>query len=137
MGSTGDGYLNFALEYPRYYEVLFTGTKLLNDTPDDAADQGRAVAQFWNDRVREATGARILTLGDLGAIGMTSWAHAHGLNSFYLKGMLPMTEQEVRALYRDSTVRMFIGLGAKQFAYQLDPRDRMPACDTSSAKDRM
>ena len=137
MGSTGDGYLNFALEYPRYYEVLFTGTKLLNDTPDDAAAQGRAVAQLWDDRVREATGARVLTLGDPGAIGMTSWAHAHGLNSFYLKGMLPMTEQEFRALYRDSTVRMFIGLGAKQFAYQLDQRDRMPARDTASAKDRM
>jgi len=94
VGSTGDGYLHFALEYPRYYEVLFTGTKPLNDTPDHAAAQGRAVAQLWDDRVREATGARILTLGDPGAIGMTSWAHVHGLNSFYLKGMLPITEQE-------------------------------------------
>lgn len=120
---------------PGTTEVLVTGTKLLNDTPDDAAAQGRAVAQSWNDRVREAIGARILALGDLGAIGMTSWAHAHGLNSFYMKGMLSMTEQELRALYRDFTVRMLIGLGAKQFAYQLDQRDRMPARDTASAKD--
>ena len=46
MGSTGDGYLDFALEYPRYYEVLFTGTKFLNYTPGDVAAQGRTVAQF-------------------------------------------------------------------------------------------
>tara|TARA_B100001123_G_scaffold378888_1_gene447326 strand:+ start:3275 stop:3541 length:267 start_codon:yes stop_codon:yes gene_type:complete len=78
---------------PGTNEVLFTGTKLLNDTPDDAAAQGRTAAQLWDDRVREATGARILTLGDPGEIGMTFWAHVHGLNSFYLKGMLPITEQ--------------------------------------------
>ena len=59
----------------------------------------------------------------------------HGLISLYLSGMLPVAEQEFRALYRDSTVRMFIGLGAKQFAYQLDQRDRIPARDTASAKD--
>ena len=132
----GEGYLDFALEHPRYYEVLFSGTELLNDTPEDVAAQGCAVAQFWNDRVREAMGARILAPGDPGAIGMTSWAHAHGLISLYLKGMLPVAEHEFRALYRDSAARMFVGLGAKQFADQLEQRGGMPARATASAKDR-
>ena len=133
----GDGYLDFALEYPRYYEVMFTGTEILNDVPEDLSAQGYAVAQFWNDRVREAIGARILALGDPGAIGMTSWAHAHGLISLYLKGMLPVVEQEFRVLYRDSVDRMFIGLGAKQYADQLEQHGVMTVRATSSAKDRM
>lgn len=128
----GEGYLDFALDHPRYYEVLFSGTELLNDIPADVAAQGCAVAQFWNDRVREAMGANILASGDPEAIGMTSWAHAHGLISLYLKGMLPVGEQEFRALYRNSVARMFIGLGAKQFADQLVRRGTMPARATAS-----
>ena len=77
-------------------------------------------------------GANILASGDPEAIGMTSWAHAHGLISLYLKGMLPVGEQEFRALYRNSVARMFIGLGAKQFADQLVRRGTMPARATAS-----
>ena len=131
----GEGYLEFALDHPRYYEVLFSGTELLNDIPEDVAAQGCAVAQFWNDRVREAMGADILASGDPGAIGMTSWAHAHGLISLYLKGMLPVGKQEFRALYRDSVARMFIGLGTKQFKDQLEQRGMMPTQATASAKE--
>jgi len=51
--------------------------------------------------------------------------------------MFPVAAQELRSLYRDSITRMFIGLGAKQFADQLEQRGGMPARATASAKDRM
>ena len=77
----GDGYLDFALEYPRYYEVLFMGANLLglDEVPEEVLAQGCAVGQFWNDRVRETIEVGMLEKGDPEAIGITLWAHTHGL----------------------------------------------------------
>src|SRR5688572_30786489 len=75
----GEGYLDFALEHPRYYEVLFMGVELLavDVVRDETREQGCAVGQFWNDRVREAIDAGLLIPIDPEAIGTTLWGHAH------------------------------------------------------------
>ncbi len=117
----GDGYLEFAIRHPRYYEVLFMGVELLrvDDVPEEISAQGCAVGQFWNDRVRECIEAGLLRDGDPEAIGMSLWAHAHGLISLYLKGMLTLPEDQLRALYRASCVRVLMGLGTEGYAEQL------------------
>jgi AcrR family transcriptional regulator len=114
----GEGFLDFALEHPRYYEVLFMGVELLavEAVRAETAEQGCAVGQFWNDRVREAIEAGLLRDGDPQAIGMTLWAHAHGLVSLYLKGMLPVQEEQFRALIKSSGARLMNGLGTREFA---------------------
>lgn len=114
----GDGFLDFALEHPRYYEVLFMGVELLavEAVRAETAEQGCAVGQFWNDRVREAIEAGLLRDGDPQSIGMTLWAHAHGLVSLYLKGMLPVEEGQFRALIKGSGARLMNGLGTREFA---------------------
>ena len=117
----GDGYLEFALRHPRYYEVLFMGLGMLSEdqVPKEVAAQGCAVGQFWNDRVRECVEAGLLRKGDPEAIGMSLWAHAHGLISLYLKGMLRVPEGEFRRLYRHSSARVLIGLGTKSYGERL------------------
>jgi AcrR family transcriptional regulator len=117
----GDGYLEFALRHPRYYEVLFLGVDLLrvDQVPEEITAQGCAVGQFWNDRVRECIEAGLLREGDPEAIGISLWSHAHGLISLYLKGMLPLAEDELRALYRASCARVLIGLGTSSYAERL------------------
>ncbi|MSR36623.1 MAG: TetR/AcrR family transcriptional regulator [Gemmatimonadetes bacterium] len=114
----GDGFLDFALEHPRYYEVLFMGVELLavEAVRAETAEQGCAVGQFWNDRVREAIEAGLLRDGDPQSIGMTLWAHAHGLVSLYLKGMLPVEEGQFRALIKGSGARLMNGLGTRELA---------------------
>jgi AcrR family transcriptional regulator len=114
----GQGFLDFALEHPRYYEVLFMGVELLavEAVRAEVREQGCAVGQFWNDRVREAIDAGMLEPGDPEAIGMTLWAHSHGLLSLYLKGMLPMEEGAFRALVKSSGARVLSGLGTRAFA---------------------
>ena len=116
-----DGYLEFALRHPRYYEVLFMGWGMPSEDqgPAEVVAQGRAVGQFWNDRVRECVEAELLREGDGEVIGMTLWAHAHGLISLYLKGMLRMSEREFRRLHRTSSVRVLIGLGADSHGARL------------------
>jgi hypothetical protein len=117
----GEGYLEFALRHPRYYEVLFMGVELLrvDDVPEEITAQGCAVGQFWNDRVRECIEAGLLREGDPEAIGMSLWSHAHGLISLYLKGMLPIGEEELRSLYRASSIRVLMGLGTQAYAERL------------------
>jgi AcrR family transcriptional regulator len=117
----GEGFLDFALEQPRYYEVLFMGVELLavEAVRAETAEQGCAVGQFWNDRVREAIDAGLLAPGDPEAIGMTLWAHAHGLVSLYLKGMLPIEKDAFRQLVKSSSARVMNGLGTKEFAARL------------------
>ena len=117
----GDGYLEFALRHPRYYAVLFLGVDLLpvDQVPEEITAQGCAVGQFWNDRVRECIEAGLLREGDPEAIGISLWSHAHGLISLYLKGMLPLAEDDLRALYRASCARVLMGLGTGSYAERL------------------
>ena len=117
----GEGFLDFALQHPRYYEVLFMGVELLavEAVRAETAEQGCAVGQFWNDRVREAVDAGLLAEADPEAVGMTLWAHAHGLVSLYLKGMLAMDERAFRELVKSSSTRVMTGLGTRAFAARL------------------
>jgi AcrR family transcriptional regulator len=117
----GQGYLEFALQHPRYYEVLFMGVELLrvDDVPEEITTQGCAVGQFWNDRVRECIEAGMLREGDPEGIGMALWSHAHGLISLYLKGMLAISEEQMRALYQASGARVLMGLGTEAYAARL------------------
>jgi AcrR family transcriptional regulator len=117
----GEGFLDFALQHPRYYEVLFMGVELLavEAVQAETAEQGCAVGQFWNDRVREAVDAGLLAEADPEAVGMTLWAHAHGLVSLYLKGMLAMDEDAFRRLVKSSSARVMNGLGTRAFAARL------------------
>jgi AcrR family transcriptional regulator len=124
----GQGFLDFALEHPRYYEVLFMGVELLSveAVRAEIAEQGCAVGQFWNDRVRETIDAGLLAEGDPEAIGMTLWAHAHGLVSLYLKGMLPLDEAAFRVLVKSSSARLMKGLGTNAFAARLTETAAVP-----------
>ena len=116
----GERFLDFALEHPRYYEVLFMGVDLVRlEGHEEVADQGCALNQFWSDRLREAMGAGLLELRDPEASGVTLWAHSHGLISLYLKGMLPMPDDQFRKLYRDSNGRVLKGLGTRYYADRL------------------
>lgn len=124
----GAGFLDFALEHPRYYEVLFMGVELLSveAVKAEAVAQGCAVGQFWNDRVRECMEAGLLREGDPEKVGLSLWSHAHGLIALYLKGMLSVSEEEVRGMHRASCARVLIGLGTDAYAQRLDGVDRVP-----------
>lgn len=113
----GEGYALFALEHPRLYDALFASPELVGivDIPDEIEAQGCAVGRFWNDRIRECMDAGMLHAGDPEAVGLTMWAHAHGLISLHARGLLmPGVEsdaQDFLQVYRASMQRMFRGLG--------------------------
>ena len=113
----GEGYVLFALEHPRLYDALFASPELvgIGVIPEEIEAQGCAVGRFWNDRIRECMDAGMLHPGDPEGVGITMWAHAHGLLSLHSRGLLiPGVESDTRdflRVYRQSMERMLRGLG--------------------------
>lgn len=120
----GEGYLDFALENPRWYKIMFTGAERLGMTelPDDIEAMGCGIHQFWVDRVRECVDSGVLKEGDPYQMSITMWAHAHGMVQLYLQGHFRMSENEFRALFEASGARMMIGVATDEFAAELEAR---------------
>ena len=114
----GDGYLAFALEHPRWYAIMFSGPERLGmeSIPEDIASMGCAIHQFWNDRVSECMRAGILEEDNSEDVGLTLWAHAHGLLQLYQQGRLNTDEAGFRKLVDESSSRLFFGLLTDEFA---------------------
>lgn len=108
----GEGYLEFAVEEPRLYQVLYAAPDVIGvaELPEETAAQACAIGQFWDDRVRECMDAGFLERGDPAEISATLWAHAHGLVSIWLRGMVDLDEKAFRSLYRASARRVLAGM---------------------------
>ena len=121
ISRAGEGYLEFALEHPRWYEILFIAPDQMGMAalPDDIEAQGCAVHQFWVDRVRECMDAGLLRVGDPLRASLTMWAHAHGLVTLYNHGHFRMDRDEFQALFRASGASMLIGLATEEFAAEV------------------
>lgn len=113
----GRAYLDFALERPGYYQALYVSRDVigLESLPDEVAAHACAIGQFWNDRVRECMDTGLLSEADPQEVSVTLWGHAHGLISLYLLGMLDVSEDEFREIYRSSSERVLSGLSTDEF----------------------
>lgn len=122
----GDGYLDFALENPRLYEVLYASPDSLGivELPDELCARIGAVGQFWHDRLRELQDEGYLKEGDPRDVGMTMWSHAHGIISLYLRGFLHVEENEFRKVYRASSTRVLRGVATDTFRRTVEERRR-------------
>lgn len=130
---TGEAYLDFALEHPRYYEMLHVSPSVLGleELPKEAAAQACATGQFLVDRVREAMDAGILRDGDATAVARTIWAHAHGMASIYIRGLVPMGEEDFRTFFMESARRLMEGIATPGFVASggRDAAEGAPAAD--------
>lgn len=111
---SGEAYLRFALEEPKYYELIFVTPGRLGaaELPGELCSRAAATYQFLVDRVRECMDAGLLRRGEPEAVALTLWAQSHGLVSLYLAGKLEVEREEFEALYRDSLQRILEGLRA-------------------------
>ena len=119
---TGEGYLDFALEHPRLYGIMFSGPERLgmDELPDDIEAMGCAIQQFWNDRVGECVRAGVLREGDPDEIGLTMWAHSHGMVQLFQQGRLGTTDPtEFRGMFAASGARLMAGVASEHFATQM------------------
>lgn len=125
----GEGYLDFALEHPRWHAMLFAGPERLGMAalPEDIEAMGCAIHQFWIDRVGECMRAGILVDGDPLDVSLTMWAHAHGLVQLYHQGHLGKDVEAFRKMFRESWTRLMAGLARKEYTAQSNGAPREPS----------
>lgn len=130
----GQGYMDFAINHPRWYRMIFTAAERLgvDELPEDLRTQGCAVHQFWSDRLRECMDAGLLRRGDPEGVGMTMWAHSHGLVTLYHNGHLPTDDEGFRAVSAASWRRLLAGLATDEYVRELKRRDVTPAASPVS-----
>lgn len=114
----GRSYVDFGLEEPALYEIIYLPREILGAHDGEPAVAGHACAigQFWTDRVREMMDAGYLREGDPHQVSLTLWGHGHGLISIYHRGLLPVQkEEDFRELVTQSFSRLMEGLGTEAF----------------------
>ena len=109
---SGLEYLAFALDHPRKYAVMFMEHVPKVDG-EDATQQWLDVAtfRFLVDRIRDCQAASALAAGDPEALGLTVWAHVHGLVSLFLAGKICVDREAFEAIYRNSIAVLARGFG--------------------------
>lgn len=121
MDLANDAYLDFALEQRRLYEVLYAAPEVVGFEELDEEESGRArsIRQFWRDRVAECREAGLLEGESPVEVGVTLWAHSHGLISLYHRGLLDMDEARFRELFRTSRRRALTGVAGEPLRREL------------------
>jgi len=117
----GEGYLDFALTHPRWYRMVYISPEQLgvSQVPEELEAQGCAIHQFWVDRLRECMDAGLLREDDPVQVGLTMWAHSHGLITLYQNGLLEMEEEDFRTMMKASGARMMRGIATEALEDEL------------------
>lgn len=109
---SANAYLDFAIENPKYYEIMFMSIAHVTDTPPSQRGQAlvKSSVQFLHERITECVEAGVLTGPPSKRKVLHLWSHSHGLISLYLSGHIEGSTP-FRALYTESMEVMFAGLG--------------------------
>jgi AcrR family transcriptional regulator len=115
LARAGERYVAFALEHPRYYEVIHIPPATLGFTtlPGEAQSQAQATRQFLVDRVKECMSAGVISEDDPDLVAAAIWGFSHGLVSLYLGGQLAVDRDHFHQYFRVVTSRLLIGIGGK------------------------
>lgn len=98
LAATGRAYLDFALENPRDYALMFMQSVAGDPCAGAPAWRDAATFRFLVDRIAECTAAGLMPPGDPELLALSLWAHIHGLVSLYLAQKLALDEAAFRAL---------------------------------------
>ncbi len=104
--AVGDAYLQFAIEEPDAYRLIFDLSQ-----PEEASYPGLAAAnarsrKTMTDYMEDLVAAGVME-GDPKTLGLIYWAGTHGLVNLYMAGKIG--ESELRALHRQMTQTMARG----------------------------
>lgn len=121
LAQAGEGYLDFALQNPRWYAIMFASPEHLGmeSMPEDIEAMGQAIHQFWIDRVRECMEAGLLKQDDPCDVSLTMWSHAHGMVDLFHQGHFQIDQLAFRTMFEQSGVRLLRGLATDDLSAQL------------------
>ncbi len=112
---SGMAYLEFALDHPSYYRILFMSSREdvgLERLCEESSENFAPTFQYLVDRVRDCMSEGVLRAGEAEATALIIWAGCHGLIALRLASHLPRLDAEqFRELYKSSNSSLLRGLG--------------------------
>jgi AcrR family transcriptional regulator len=91
LSLTGEGYLQFALDNPSYYRIMFMSAREdlgYERLPEHTREKLSRSFQLLVDRCRECQASGDLRAGDPNQLALLIWSFTHGLVSLYLVGQM-------------------------------------------------
>jgi AcrR family transcriptional regulator len=101
---TGRGYVQFALQWPEHFSVMFDHCQNLDSYPAYAASAQRAF-QVLLDHVVGAQRAGELPRQDANTLALTCWSMVHGIAKLSVSGLLPFESQDAILAYTGQATR--------------------------------
>jgi AcrR family transcriptional regulator len=106
-----DGYLEFALAEPKYFDFAFlTPSHDINRLADELAKPHAATFRIAIDVVADCMREGTFAPGDPLEAGILLWAEAHGLVTLFRTGRFGEDQEMFRQIYRRLTDRVLDGL---------------------------
>jgi len=90
---SGRGYVQFALQWPEHFSVMFDDSEALSAYPEYAAS-GRRAFQVLLDYIAAAQKAGQLPPVETGVLALTAWAMVHGIAKLAVSRRLPFGSRE-------------------------------------------
>jgi len=112
LEAIGQGYFQFAIDHPMYYELLFmTPLKSLyeNDYPE-VAELAHRTFNHLVEAVQQLMDSGFMRPADAQQVATSIWAISHGVMSLYLKKQIPHNEAELREQFNSTMHQYFTGL---------------------------
>jgi AcrR family transcriptional regulator len=95
LKTLGKVYIKFALDHPKYYDVMFIMESPMNaEKNQDKWEIGKQAHSFLESTVKQCVEAGHME-GDVEKIAFLMWSTVHGMSSLLIKNRLQMYECEV------------------------------------------
>jgi len=109
---TLDNALNFVLDHPRYFELIFVKSETKDELArhDDLRADSKISFNFYTARIQECIEEGFLKKDNPGEVSALLLAAYIGFFSLYNSGLLPRTPGEIKKLYWRSINRVLDGL---------------------------
>ncbi len=109
----GLSYIDFALNYPSHYRVMF-GTRAENSYfSDELKPESIPVFKLLRDKIKVCREKGLLKPGDLQEMTLAAWSIVHGFAMLRIDHHLPtqgMDENNLRELQRTVVLTLYFGL---------------------------
>ncbi len=104
-------YLEFALDHPSYYGLMFlTPRPTVRTYPRELDRKHSPTFTILVDRIEEGMATGLLRPGDARETALVTWAFIHGMVALKRAGRFPQGDGAFRGLYRRSVRRWLQGL---------------------------
>ncbi len=113
----GLSYIDFALNYPSHYRVMF-GTRSENSYfSDEFTPESTPSFQLLSDKIRICREKGLLKAGDLKEMTLAAWSIVHGFAMLRIDHHIPdqgMDEKKLQDLKRSVVMTLYFGLRPEQ-----------------------